>query len=425
MATQKRLSWAAIYRHASGRRARRLYIALFLLIVAFSGLLRVRSFLLTRKIQAVVSGLQQLHVDVSAEEEVQRTVPYLVRETEQQTPSGVIRTYGVQLSNVEDREWIPGYRQLSWPVSAYRSDPAGWSKWRFLSLPLGIAYALGWRHISFEASVTVLNGVVSGVQYDIEPDVLTREPPPYLVLVRSVHGVWGGGLDLLVPVSDVDDESPEYLFGEAAGAYFLLEGADTSIALAYTADAPRAVVSDAFDVDLSCFWGIRGCASARQVTPLLWKDRQAVIGAAAARLGSQNPCPDRILAGRVRRLLDVVVELREVTEPSLAGAKNELEPAASPGPGYRLIERIRGRAETAPRFSRHWTPESYPLGFVFRRDPVAPSLKAGDKVLVFLGGDFQSCRTVPSTASAESAVRTAVPASKRSEDDIMRLMSRQ
>jgi hypothetical protein len=52
-------------------------------------------------------------------------------------------------------------------------------------------------------------------------------------------------------------------------------------------------------------------------------------------------------------------------------------------------------------------------------------LKAGDKVLVFLGADFQSCRTVLATDSAVAAIRTAVPAARRSEDSIMRMMSRQ
>jgi len=92
----------------------------------------------------------------------------------------------------------------------------------------------------------------------------------------------------------------------------MLTGPDSAIGLAYTFDAPRDLVSHAFQVYLSCFWGIRGYYSVRQVVPLLWKDRQDRFQVTETRLSSRNPCPDQILASRVRYLLDLNVALLEV-----------------------------------------------------------------------------------------------------------------
>src|ERR1700761_283627 len=52
---------------------------------------------------------------------------------------------------------------------------------------------------------------------------------------------------------------------------------------------------------------MRGCDSVQQVAPQLWKDRNTIEEAAAARLRSRNPCPDEMLAERVRTLLDLKV----------------------------------------------------------------------------------------------------------------------
>ena len=309
--------------------------------------------------------------------------------------------------------WIVQHAPMYWPVDPYSDEPRT-RKWQSLSLPLWIGYVLGWRHIGFDADITVLNGVVSGVRYELEPDVITGWPAQYMVVVRSVHGVWGSFWP--TPVGDVDDEAPDYRFGQAAGALTSQLGDGGAIGLAYTADAPQNVVSHAYDLDLTCFWGLRGCGSARQVVPRLWEDRETVIRAAASRLASPNPCPDTVLAGRVRRLLEVVVERREVTDPIVAGATSPMTAARASRPGYRLKERLSGSAEWFPRFNGAETPGNYPWGFLWRRDPVTPSLKTGDEVLVFLGADFQSCRIVPATASAEAAVRTAVLALRRSED---------
>jgi hypothetical protein len=166
-------SWAVeLYRHASGRRARRLYFALVLLLVLFSGCLRVRSFLLTRRIHAVLSGLAQVRVDQTTEEQLLKTVPYLVRSGgDKREGASVERVYFVQISNGElgpAMPWVPQFLYELWPQ---REELPVQDKWAVLSLPLKVAYVLGWRHLSFTATVTVLDGVVSRTWYDIEPDV--------------------------------------------------------------------------------------------------------------------------------------------------------------------------------------------------------------------------------------------------------------
>ena len=68
-----------IWRTLTGRTARRVYVAVILLLVLATTVIRVHSYLLTRKFQAVISGLSKLHIDETTEEEVVRTVPYLGR----------------------------------------------------------------------------------------------------------------------------------------------------------------------------------------------------------------------------------------------------------------------------------------------------------------------------------------------------------
>jgi hypothetical protein len=200
--------------------------------------------------------------------------------------------------------WVPSYLYAIGPPRVGESGVE--KKWDALSLPMKVAYLLGWRHLSFGASVTVLDGTVSQTWYALEPDVFFGAPASCLVEARSVHGFWRRGR---VPVQSTDDESPDYRFGFVAGQFSWLTGADSAIGVAYTLNAPRDLISHVYRVDLRCFWGIRGCDSVRQVTPLLWQDRRALALATEARLKSANPCPDQILSGRVRTLVDLDIAL--------------------------------------------------------------------------------------------------------------------
>jgi hypothetical protein len=417
-----KFSWAlALCRCISGRRARRLYFASLLLLVAFSGCLRVRSFLLTRRIQAVLSGLAQVRVDQTTEEQLLKTVPYLVRSgRDKHEGTSVERFYSVQISNGDrglEMPWVPRFLYEIWPP-AFGDFPVQ-DKWAVLSLPLKAAYVLGWRHLSFAAGVMVLDGIVSRTGYDIEPDVFLGWPASYLVVARSAHGIWANRR-LPVPVQSTDDQSPEYRFGPVAGEFSLFAGADSKIGVVYTPDAPRELVSHAFQVDLSCFWNIRGCASVRQVVPLLWADRQAIVAATAARLASPNPCPDSLLAARVRYLPDLNVALLETVRSRSEEVNYEGDRHRETVTDYRQKEVIRGLAD-GPWTGIHYrpaipSPSPPPMEIANPIQPAEP--KPGDRFLYFSGAHFDSCRIVPATPSAESAVRTAVPAPRRREDDV-------
>ena len=421
MILRTRFSWAtALCRYATGRRARRLYLALLLLLVVLSGGVRVRSYLLAWRIQVVLSQLEQLRVDATSEEQLLKTVPHLVRDPRDiRVGAHVHRGYQLSLSNEDDMRWVYWMRDFRWlwPRFAIPAD-LGKDKWACLDLPFKIAYVLGLRHMSLAAAVTVLDGTVSSIQYSIEPDVFLGWPVSYLVEARSAHGFWRNRD--LVPVSIVDDESPAYRFGAGAGKGSFFSSAAAHIGVAYTPDAPREKVSHAFQVDLSCFWSLRGCDSVRQVVPLLWKDREESLAATAARLTSKDPCPDRILAGRVRSLPDLNVALVEVVSAREVEANRERDRTREIVTDYRLKEAVLGHPEGP------WTNIPWPLSTTRNAaNPVGPVFpKAGERFLYFGGARFDSCQIVPATPSAEAAARTSVPAPRRMEDDISGMWGR-
>jgi hypothetical protein len=214
-----------------------------------------------------------------------------------------------------------------------------------------------------------------------------------------------------------DDESPEYRFGYGAGES---SRADNYIRVSYTSDASRKRVSHAFQVDLSCFWGLRGCDSVRQVVPRLWEDQRKIWQTTDIRLTSSDSCPDRILAGRVRTLPDLNVALLEAVGSRYEDVNREGDLSQEPVTDFRLKEVIHGHP-VGP-----WTDVHYRDSIPWALSPtgnLANSARwlfprAGERFLYFSGARFDSCRIVRATPSAEAAVRAAVPAAKRSEDDI-------
>lgn len=399
--------------------ARRISIALALLVVFLSIGIRVRTYLLTRKIHEVLAGLERVQIDKTGEADLKKIVPDLTLDG-----SARYRTYHVSITNSENyyrwMRWIPDFVS-----SAGQSDeqfPIE-DKWKILNLPAKVAYLLGWRQISFAASVTVFEARASGISYDIEPDILVSYPLSYFVFVRAVRGFW---MRRGVSVPSTNDESPDFRFGAVGGQFSLLSGADNAIGVAYTPEASRALVSHAFQVDLTCFWGIRGCDSVRQVVPRLWEDRKAIETATMMRLGPGKPCPDYVLAGRVRTLPDLSVALLEVVRFRWEDFSDEGIPSQDPVIDFRLTEVLRGRPEGI------WTNfrirQSIPSPADARAQIPNPMAwlrpKAGDRFLYFSGANFDSCRIVPATPSAEAAVRTAVPAPRRPEDDIGWMLGR-
>ncbi len=130
----------SFYRLFVGYRAHRVYLALFLFLFALSIGVRVRSYLLTRRIYAALSGLDRLRVDATTEEQLLRTVPYLV--PEKNMLPGTQGYYRAELSNKDDRRWLyrlPSFLSSLWPPHV---DLPMRNKWDLMDLPTTIAYVL-------------------------------------------------------------------------------------------------------------------------------------------------------------------------------------------------------------------------------------------------------------------------------------------
>jgi hypothetical protein len=153
---------------------------------------------------------------------------------------------------------------------------------------------------------------------------------------------------------------------------------------------------------------------------MLCQDKKSIEGATRARLHSSEPCPDRVLAGRVRYLPDVDVLLLEVVDWRRVDILEDMEHYGDFNTDHKLIEVVRGRPGSYPnrlklRYSRTM-PSSGDWGDRLA-NPLSPTARVGDRVLFFTNEWFESCRVVYATPSALSAVRTTVPAPKRPEDE--------
>jgi hypothetical protein len=406
------VSW--ILRRLTGRLARRLYLCIILFLLVVSTVVRARTYLMTRRIQSVISGLSKLRVDESVEEEVLRTVPYLVRGQQDwqvkrtvetgDIDTGTERGYYVTISN--ESGWMRFERFASrFSNISYSKDdrPKSWI--------LGFADVLGYRYLSFGASVLLLDGKVSRISYGIADRFARPQQFGEIISVRNFHGRWLPYRQSL-SVTHTDDESPQ----------FLVSGGKDSLGVRYAFDAPPELISHVFAVNLSCFWGLRGCHHPKQVSPLLWRDRENIEAAAIARLKtSKEPCPDRILPGRVRYLPDVEVVLLEVTKMRIENVNEEGHRVDDFYSDYRVVEELQGhsnRTWNSVRTSRTIPSPQNPSVQTFNPNWFYP--KPGDRFLLFDNHTFYSCATVLATPSALAAVRSAVHAPKRLEDRIAR-----
>jgi hypothetical protein len=200
-----------IVRAFTGRWARRVYIVIVLLLLLVTAAGRLHSYIMARKIEAVLRGFAEIRLDQTTEEQLRKTVPYLAQKDWTDRSGALHRWFGVHISNQSDL-W------LSWLIDL-RVESLGY-----------LADWLGCRFISFDANVLVQGGKVTHVEYGLANQWVRPQYAGYtgyIVSARSVHGYW---IDRRVPflVSSQDDESPQYRpSGNANG-----------LAATYTADAP-------------------------------------------------------------------------------------------------------------------------------------------------------------------------------------------
>lgn len=403
-------SVAWFFRTFTGRLARRIYFAIFLLLVCVPLVPRFRNMLRARKFQAVLAGLERLKVDQTTEAELVRLVPYLTRGYSEKDRGGnVVTWYGLEFSNEFD--W-----SSRWPYLFGLDNAGDYYRMRKLARLLGTSF------LSFGAAVLVRDGKVSRVSYGVDnrggqPRVLGD-----LVSAKSVHGPWlpyRRGFE----VRSVDDESPQ--FRVSSGRSFdAMDSDENSMHVKWTFDAPPELVSHLYRLDLSCVWNLRGCLSARDMAPLLRQDEERILAATHARLTSREPCPDRILAGRVRYLPDVDILLLEVVNFQQEDVNTERELSHEFNTDCKLIEVIRGRKNYPSRLRLRYRqtglspPEGAEMATLALGNPVSPFHHTGDRVLFFTNLIFESCQVVPATPAALTAVRTTVGAPKLDEDEI-------
>ncbi|MGA9963629.1 MAG: hypothetical protein WBQ10_00355 [Terriglobales bacterium] len=384
----------------TGRWATRVYVAMLLFTLLLTTTVRLRSYFMARKIQTVLRGLGEIRVDQTTEEQLTKMVPYLSQK-DWKVGGNWRRGFYVHISNESDR--LPGVIVVA--LSAVQSEE--------LMLWLGhLVDWLGYRFMSFDASVLVQDGKVAQVDYGLANQWVRPQYAGYtgyIVSARSVHGFW---LPRQFPltVSSEDDESPQYR----------PSGGEKGLNVVYTSDAPFKLTERAFQLNLSCFWSLRGCNDAREIAPALWQDAQAILHATYQQLISET-CPDSIIEGRMRYLTDISVLLLEVAGSRRIEVNEEGDRAEDWFTDYKVNEVIRGQSSGSwrnVRFRRTIPSPEDPTRTIANQ--IWPQTKIGTQVLFFGNPKFYSCRFVPATPSALEIVRKTPAPPKRGEDQIPR-----
>ncbi len=344
--------------------------------------------------------MTRIRLDQTTEEEFLRAVPGLVGTNQDWNGQ---RVYHLAISNESD--WLMRHLEFGaapeWLVRAW--------DW------------LGYRYLYFDASARVLDGKVSGVHYGIATYMGFPRETSYIVSAKSVHGFWVAR-NVGFSVSSAADESPQF---RVSGKEENGNGDHRSafVSVVFTPDAPTELTSHAFHIDLSCFWGLRGCRAPRQLAPELWQDKNTIEAAVVSRLKGREPCPDRVLAGRIRYLPDVDVLLLQVTNFRREPINMEDQDSEEFITDYRLVDVIRGRSRRSS-----WKGVEYNPLIPSPADPLqrianlmSPLHQVGDFVLMFSNHRFYSCQVAAATPSALSAVRAAIPAPRHPEDEMVSL----
>lgn len=393
-------TWA--WRKLTGRWARRAYFAVLLLLMFVGVIVRLQSYLMARRIQAVVRGLSEIRLDQTTEEQMKRMVPYL---TQKEWGAGGIshRGFFAHISNESDRSRVPG------SLTAIGLEGP-------MSFEARLFDLLGYRVISFDAWILVQDGKVVHIEYGLADNWVRPQYPGYVgytVSARSAHSFW---IDprMPAPVSSEDDESPQYR----------PSGDANQLDVIYTVDAPPALTQHVFQLDLSCFWGIQGCADAREIAPDVWQDLRLIREETYRQLISGR-CPDSIVEGRMKYLPDITVLLLQVTGSRRIEVNEEGNKTEDWFTDYRLKEAIRGQA-FGPwnniRLRKTIPSVQYPPSEMANQ--IYPETKVGTPVLFFGGSGFfgaskfYSCRFIPATASNLEIVRNTPVPPKRPEDAI-------
>lgn len=377
-----------IVRTFTGHLACRVYVALIVLLLCLTTVARLRSYLMTRKIYAVLNGLAKLQVDQSSEEQLRKSVPQAAQIGQWTSGGSAGRRYFLEISNESDR-LVP--RLLNLVPDSVGQHLSDW---------------LGYRYIGFDATVFVEDGKVSKIFYGLARRWGRPRALSYFVSAESVHGFWRH-YHRGFTITAEEDESPQYR----------PHGDEKGLGVTYTNDASPESTKRAFRLDLSCFWSLGGCEDAREVAPEVWEDLQVIQAKTNHR---KQECPDSIIDGRMRYLPDISVELLEVAGSRRVEVNEEGYKTSEQLTDLKFIKLLRGDQPSAwgvVRFRDSVPSPTNPM--VWIQNPVGTPTKIGSQVLFFGNFGFSSCRFIPATPSAlEIILNTPVPP-KRPEDEIM------
>src|ERR1700733_5345632 len=407
----------AIYRALTSKLARRIYsttlITLLTTFLVTTTIIRVPTYLLTRKFQTVLRGLSKIQIDQTTEAEIPHLVPYLtprLRDIPVIPPPGsppnvdpgTHHFYYFEASN--DDHWMrfnvfaDKYSQVNYPKN-HHHPPQSWI--------YSVAEWFGYRYLRLDASIIILNGKVSSIHYDIGNSFGFPHQAGEIVSASSVHSWWGPRKHLRV--SPIIDQNPT----------FVVFGGDDAIHIKFAPEAPATLRNHIFEVDLRCTWSLTGCHHPVQITSALWRDKQEAEQSAFARLTSDNPCPDSLVAGRVRYVPDSDILFLESTGlPVTNPTGYYLDSTSQLHSHYRLIEMIRGESTYWKSSSaKPYVPD--PTDSYHRLPSKNPERRpAGQRVLLLIGPEFSSCQVVPAASAALDAARNPPPAAIRLEDEI-------
>ena len=404
-------SW--ILRTFTGRIVRRVYLVLVLALLATSAASRIYTFVLTRRMEAVIAGLSKLQIDESTEEDVKRTVPYLVRsqwegQLKRSPETGDIdigfqKGYSVAISN--ESSWLK-FGSLISPFTSCCVNTTYTKDGYEHNWILGLTNLLGYRYVYFGASVMLLNGRVSSISYGVHDRFGFPRQVGTILAVKSVHSFWASyrrGFE----VPSTDDESPQ----------FRLSSGEHHLGVSYAYDAPPELKAHVFKIRLACFWSLRGCRTPRQIAPLLSEDAERIQQDALARLKSTDPCPARIVSGRLRYLTDVSVSLIESEGLRREPTNMEGSIGIRTVTDYKLIEVLRGFPAQSLKSVEVRSSVPFPGDYTKQLPNYGPQWpERGKQILLFSNHYFDSCQLIPAVPEAIAAVRDARPTPKRLED---------
>jgi len=397
-----------------GRILLRVLLAFVVLIFAMTTIVRIHSFVLTRRMERVIAGLSKLQIDQSTEEDVKLAMPQLVRwqsdgqlERSHETGDidvGIEKGYSVSISN--ESGWMK-FGGLISPITSCCVNTTHTKDGYEHNWILALANLLGYRYVNFSASVVLLNGRVSSISYGIQDRLVFPRQAGTIVGVKSAHSFWAPyrtGFE----VSSMDDESPQ----------FRVSKGEHNLGVSYTTDAPSELKAHAFQIWLTCFWGLRGCSTPRQIAPLLSEDAERIQQDAVARLGSTDPCPARIVLGRSRYLADMSVSLIESEGLRQEPANMEGSLGARTVTDYKLIEVLRGFPAQSLKSLEARPTVPFPGDYAKQLPNFGPQWpERGKQILLFSNHHFDSCQLVPAVPEAIAAVRNTPLAPRRSEDE--------